>query len=98
MARLTELLIQYLGYGALSLSDVRAKLNLTADQQTRISDVLTQLVQAKRTVRHSASNASAAQQAIDELQTQAKNLLGKVLNSAQDTALRTLAGQSLGSS
>lgn len=92
--RLTELTIQYLGYGALALTDVRAKLKLTTDQEARVSEILASLAQSKRTVQ-AAANPSAAQKAISELQSQSNAQLAKVLSSDQDKALRAMAGRFL---
>jgi len=93
--RLTELTIQYLGYGALSLSDVRANLKLSTDQEARISEILSSLAQSKQTLQAAASNPSAAQKALAELQSQANGQLAKVLSADQDKLLRAMAGRSL---
>lgn len=93
--RLTELLIQYLGYGSLTFADVRAKLTLTSEQQARIADILTQAAQSKKTIKSTAANADLASRATANLDRQANELLSKVLTSEQDKALRALAGKSL---
>jgi len=95
--RLTELLVQSMGYGSLALADVREKLNLTDTQQSRISDTITQYDNAKRLLRSSAASTQAATQALSSLKLQANELLAKVLTADQDKALRALAGKALGS-
>lgn len=96
-ARLTELLVQYLGYGSLAFADVRAKLELSEDQEARIADILTGLAAAKRAVVSTATTASALQRATAELQSSANARLAKVLTEDQDKRLRAQAGKPIGS-
>lgn len=95
--RLTELLIQYLGYGALTLSDVRAKLDLTAEQHSSIVEIFTSADQAKKALQSNATNPGAAAQVSARLQAETNQRLARVLTPQQDAALRKLAGRAIGS-
>ncbi len=85
--RLRELLVQDLGYAALSLSSVRAQLELTTEQATSVTALTSNLQIAKKAV----SNP----QALVELQKTTRAALAKALTASQDAKLRSLAGRAL---
>lgn len=86
-ARLTALLVQSLGYNALVLSSVRAKLELTAEQATSVTALMANL----ETVRRAVTNP----QTLAEVQKTTSAALAKLLTAEQDVKLRALAGRPL---
>ena len=85
--RLTELLVQDMGYGSLALSSVRAKVDLKADQATAITALTSTLDDTKK--------AGVSSQALASMRTKTNAALAKLLTAEQDAKLRALAGKSL---
>ena len=96
LARLKELLVQDLGYNALALADVRAKLSLSDEQVERITSLVSTTEIAKSALAAS-TDAASATRAKATLAAKTSAELAKVLTEDQDKKLRALAGKALGS-
>jgi hypothetical protein len=93
IAKLQQLMVEDLGYGALALSAVRSKLTLTEAQSSQVSTLVDIQEAAKRAILSQSSNADSAVKAVSQLASLTNSALAKILTSTQDSALHKLAVQ-----
>lgn len=92
-AKLLGFLVTDLGYLSLEISDVRAKLSLTADQTKSITTLTDAYSTVRSALASGAANQSAAQTTLAAAKTKTSTGLAAVLTEDQDKALRALAQQ-----
>ena len=95
-ARLEELIVQDLGYGSITLADVRSKLAFTKEQTAQVTPLLAEFEAAKSAILQLKTDATAARAAVSQVAQVMNGSLQAILTPEQTTKLHDLAGKQAG--